>query len=350
MKLKKIIKGTAVAAFTVATLGVGAAFVVNKSLNKNDLSIDTSTNEQAPVNFYKIPAQDAMIAIYASYFSGTDKQGEFKLESRAENTFGMNEALTENFTGKDSPWVMLDSLSDGRNDSNQGSDMNGAHFVTSYHKDTGQVVISMPGMEYDYGPLDTLADAKELITGNIGQTKALKAYAETITEKIQNGEFKDSNGNALQISGEKPIIASHSLGSRPTHIMALDGYKTIILEPRPITNDYVDGLNKLSQDILGYSQTHDEVTSALDENVVSIRAANANIWNSPLMPSTQVHHVPNTYIYGTGNKATFADRHVAGDHAAEVAVPSSMEALSPETSAKKAPKSVSGYRIQKLGQ
>ena len=200
--MNKVLKGTLVAAFTTATLGLNVAV----SMKKNDVKIDTSQEQQA-IDFHDIPAQDVMIAIYASYFSGTDKDtGEFKLESRAENTFGMNDALTDGFGNDDSPWIMLDSLSDGRNNSNAGSDMGGAHFVTAYHKDTKQVIITMPGMEYDYSPSDTLSDARQLFTGSYEQTHALIGYTQHIENKIKNGEFADENGIPIPTMYKNPAM------------------------------------------------------------------------------------------------------------------------------------------------
>ena len=239
MRIKKVLKGLAVAAFTTATVGIGTALIINESLKKNDIKIDTSQTDQAPINFHGIPVQDVMIATYASYFSGTDKQGNFDLGSRAENTFGMNDALLENFTGDNAPWIMLDSLSDGRNNSNASEDMQGAHLVAMYHKGTQQVVITMPGMEYDYSLTDTLDDAKQLISGSVEQTQALQRYAEHITSKIKNNEFIDGDGVPLEIASDKPIIASHSLGSKPTHVMSITGYQTIMMEPRPLTDIYI---------------------------------------------------------------------------------------------------------------
>jgi hypothetical protein len=293
-------------------------------LKKNDIAIDT-TQEQQAIDFHGIPAQDVMIAMYASYFSGVGQDGRFDLDSRAINTFGMNDALTENFTGDNAPWVMLDSLSDGRNNSNTDNNMAGAHFVTMYHKDTQQVVITMPGMEYDYGPSDTLDDAKQLITGSNGQTQALQGYVEYTSDKIKNAAFKDADGKTIQLSSDKPIIASHSLGSKPTHVMSVAGYDTIMMEPRPLTGAYIDSLAELYQDTYGGDiKTAEDIIGSLDLNTVSVRAGHANIWNSPLMPWTSSHNVPNTYIYGTGEGATLSGRHVTDDHAAEVLVPSTM--------------------------
>ncbi len=344
MKLKSIAKGFAVAAFTTATLGLG----VVASLKKNDIAIDTSQEQQA-IDFHSIPAQDVMIAMYASYFSGTDKDtGEFKLESRAENTFRMNDALTDNFAKEDSPWIMLDSLSDGRNNSNTGDNIGGAHLIAAYHKDTKQVIITMPGMEYDYSPSDTLNDAKQLFTGSYEQTQALIGYTQYIENKIKDGEFTDGDGNPLEIANDKPIIASHSLGSRPTHIMSIAGYKTIIMEPRPITDAYTNNLSQLYETTYGDIKSQDQIISALDDNTISVRAGHANVWNSPLMPWTDVHNVPNTYVYGTGESATLSDRHVGGDHAAEVFAPSIMKTMNPESSASQAPKGKDGMFIQRI--
>jgi hypothetical protein len=346
--MKKIIrKGAAAAAFA----SVAAAGLMSLSLGANDIAIDKSQEQQETIDFHGISAQDAMIAVYSSYFSGTDKDtGSFNLDSRAGNTFGMNDALAENFTGNDAPWVMLDSLSDGRNNSNAGNDMQGAHFVAMYHKDSQQVVITMPGMEYDYAPSDTLDDAKKLFQGNYAETQALKGYVDLITDKMQSGEFQNSDGGSLEILNDKPIIASHSLGSKATHVMSVAGYQTIMLEPRPITDGYVEKLRTLYDANFETPKSSQETIDALDANTISIRAGHANVWNSPLMPWTDVHNVPDTYIYGTGDGATLSDRHVAGDHGAEVAVPSIMRAMDSETSASQAPKGKAGMRLQRLEQ
>lgn len=338
-------KGIALAAFASAATFGGLVYT---SLSNSDLPLSASENHQQPDTFYDIPATDIVIAVYASYFSGTNKHGDFDLDSRAENTFGMNNALLESFTGENAPWIMLDSLSDGRNDSNVGANMHGAHFITMYHKDTQQVVITMPGMEYDYSLTDTLDDAQQLFSGSLEQTKALREYTELVTHKIQANEFFNKDGIPLDISSDRPIIASHSLGSKPTHIMSVAGYKTIMTEPRPLTGGYINDLNDLYKKVYGAAVSPADITDALDQNTISIRAGHANVWNSPLMPWENVHIVPNTYVYGTGEAPSLSDRHVAGDHAAEVFVPSIMRALNPLSSADEAPKGKIHMALQKL--
>jgi hypothetical protein len=200
-------------------------------------------------------------------------------------------------------------------------------------------------LEWNDGPMDTLDDARQLLSGSAEQTLAMAAYVTEIETMMRNSEFTDSNGNPLQFLSEKPIIASHSLGGKPTHLMAMAGYQTIMMDARPMTNGYIDSLMDLHE--ITFGETIDKISTleTLDANSIDIRAAHANIWNSPLLPWTDVHVVPNSFVYGTGEVATLADRHVGGDHAAEVFVPSIMHAVDPLSSASQAPKGREGMII-----
>jgi hypothetical protein len=354
MKIKSIIKGWALAAFGLASAGVVTTTLMTVSMKKNDISIDVS-QAQIPIDFHGIPAEDAMIGMYASYFSGIDENGNFRLDSRAPNTFGMNNALLENFTGLDSPWIMLDSLSDGRNGSAINDTIAGGHFITMYHRKTQQIMIAMPGMEYDYNPNnetispDTWDDLGELINGNQHQTIALREYIEAITDRMLNGEFTDTDGTQLILQNDRPVIIGHSMASRSIHVMAIAGYDTIIVEPRPLTNNYLEDITALYTDTIGTRLVQREILAGIAEHNITLRAANANIWNSPLMPWTSVHYIGDYYIYGNGG-TNFADRHVAGTHAAEVAVPSILRTFDGESAATEAPKGIFGMQVMRLDQ
>jgi hypothetical protein len=291
------------------------------------------------------------MGVYASYFSGVNKTTrEFNIASRAINTYGMGEALEHSFNTEDSPWIMIDSLSDGRNNSQAGADMHGSHFSALYHRSTQRIVIAMPGMEYDYSLQDTLDDVSQLITGSRAQTNALKAYAENIEQDMSKGKIRDKNGKALPLAHSKPIIASHSMGSVPIHVMTLAGYETFMLEPRPLTNGYLSHVAGLHAQLYKKDspKTAEQALEALDQRSASLRAAHANIWNTPLNPFTLVHNIRNSYAYGTGNKATFSDYHLAGDHAAEVAVPSIVSQYKEGSAAEKAPKAKSQMKVAKI--
>lgn len=317
---------------------------------------------QQPISFHNIPAPDALIGVYASYFAGAKKVEENSKPSikvdfgmRAKNVYDMDSAMEEGFGKPDSPWVMLDGLSDGRNQSVAGQDMSGGHFLTMYHKDTKQVMIALPGMEYDYEekkflgiiPADTIHDGLELLSGTQKQTKALHNYAKDIERRIERAEFTDDKDEPLEIADAKPIIASHSMGCKPVHSMAAMGYKVIAIEPRPLTKGYIANIKRHCKKVLGHDTHAKDIYKNISDNCVTVRAEHCNVWNSTVLPWVKQHQTRETYTYGNGQKATVADRHLAGHHAAEVLTPSLIKAFNPASAATQAPKGQDGMTIER---
>lgn len=311
--------------------------------------------QQQDIRFQNIPAPDALIGIYASYFVGahqqeTDGKPSIKINfgMRSKNVYDMDDAMKEGFDTKNGPWIMLDSLSDGRNGSKAGIDMGGGHFLTIYHKETKQIMIATPGMEYDYSLKDTVEDAIELFTGNQKQTKALYNYVRETEDKISKGLFQDHEGDSLEISNPKPVIAAHSMSCKPAHTMAALGYPVIAVESRPLTNGYLKSIADMCKNLSGEKIEVSKAFRNITKNCTSVNAQHCNVWNSVVLPWVKQRTTGERFEYGTNKKATLADRHVAGHHAAEVLTPSLLTAFNTNSAAMKAPKRQDGMILQSV--
>jgi hypothetical protein len=276
-----------------------------------------------------IPLRDALIGIYAAYYIGA-KGNEVKdhlnynFNLRAKNTFNMGAAMDHAFGQLDSPWVVIDHLSDKRRDAgNTDRALHGAHFVALYHKDSKRVMIAMPGLESDDNIGDTFMDLQQMALGGMrGQSVALYSYTKELETKINTGAFKGADGAPLEIAG-KPVIGAHSMGCTAAQMMALDGYKTVLLEPRPVHAGLIRRLSKNFEHITGRHVEAHDLVARLDDSAVNIRSKHSNVWNSLILPWIRQREVGQNYAYGIdGQPVKPADRGIGTLHRAEMSVPS----------------------------
>lgn len=277
-----------------------------------------------------IPAPDALIAIYAAYYMGSNDHAvkdnmnaHFNL--RAANAFNMTRAMEQAFGQQDSPWIVLDHLSDTRRDAqNAGDALRGAHFIALYHKESGRVMIAMPGLESDDNPGDTLMDLAEMTVGGMrGQSSALYKYTKEIEQKLAAGAFTGADGKPIQANGGI-VIGAHSMGCTAAQMMALDGYKTVLIEPRPLHDGLLNRVASNYAHITGTAKLSKQDTLAkLDASAVNIRSRFSNVWNSIILPWVKQHENGVNYSYAPdGHKANPADRGIGTFHRVEMSVPS----------------------------
>lgn len=276
-----------------------------------------------------IPLGDALIGIYAAYYIGAHGNEikdhlNYNFNLRAKNSFNMGAAMEHAFGRADSPWVVLDHLSDKRRDAgNTDKPLHGAHFIALYHKDSKRVMIAMPGLESDDNIGDTFMDLQQMALGGMrGQSAALYAYAKQVESKIAAGDFKGAEGAPLDIQG-KPVIGAHSMGCTAAQMMALDGYKTVLVEPRPVHGGLIRRLSRNFEHVTGTHVEAHDVVARLDNSAVNIRSKHANIWNSLILPWIRQRDVGENYAYGiAGQAVTPADRGIGTLHRVEMSVPS----------------------------
>lgn len=279
---------------------------------------------------HEIPLADAMIGIYAAYYIG-EKGHEVKdrlnvtFNKRAMNSYNMDAALKAGFGQEDSPWVMLaDSSAPRVTEKAERARQHGGHFIAMYHKKSRQVMIALPGMEYDFSLQDTVDDAKELILGSKRQSAALHEFTKEIEHKIADGAFIGPDGLPLPIAGARPVIGSHSMGCLPAQVMGAQGYNTILVEPRPIHYGLLRRIGDIVGSLTGQRPTQEDMLGQLDAGCISLRARHANVWNSVLLPWVKEKRVGLNFTYGDEKPAKLIDRFITAFHAAEVAVPSLM--------------------------
>lgn len=277
-----------------------------------------------------IPAADALIAVYAAYYIGSNDREvkdnlNYNFNLRARNSFNMTKAMEQAFGRADSPFIVLDHLSDKRRDSgNKTEALHGAHFIALYHKESRRVMIALPGLESDDNPGDTLMDLKEMTLGGMrGQSRALYRYTKDIDAKIAAGAFKDAEGNPLPVDGGI-VIGAHSMGCTAAQMMALDGYQTVLVEPRPLHHALLQRLSSNLAAITGAPRLGDDaVLKKLDDTTVNIRSGYANVWNSIILPWVKQREAGQNFSYQqAGHKVTPADRGIGTFHRVEVSVPS----------------------------
>lgn len=280
-----------------------------------------------------IPLSDALIAIYASYYMGAQRNGvadhaNAHIDLRAKNTFNMTGAMEDAFTNAESPWVVLDHLSDKRRDGgvNTTQPMHGAHFLTVYHRKTGQVMITMPGLETDDSPVgDALMDLQQMAFGGMrGQSLALYNYAEDIKRRMAAGEFIGPDGKPLPITNDKPVIGAHSLGCTAAQMMTLADYKTVLIEPRPVHAGLINRLVENFSLVTGEAKPERQtVLDSLNAGTVNIRSGVSNAWNSIMLPWVAQQDVGQNFVYGSaGHKISPLDRTIFTLHRVEHSVPS----------------------------
>lgn len=279
-----------------------------------------------------IPLNDALIAVYASYYTGSRRHphashlnAHFNL--RAKNTFNMDAAMEHAFGQADSPWVVLDHRSDKRRDAgvNTTDPMHGAHFLTMYHRATGQVMITMPGLESDDNLGDTLMDLQQMALGGMrGQSRVLYNYAEEITKKMVAGVFVDAQGQPLPMAADKPVIGAHSMGCTAAQMMTLADYKAVLIEPRPAHNGLLNRIAGNFAAITGGERPDvDTVAEKLDGATVNIRSQHSNVWNSVILPWIRQRELGKNFVYGVeGHAVVPADRSIGTFHRVEMSVPS----------------------------
>jgi len=277
-----------------------------------------------------LPASDALIAIYAAYYIGSNGREikdnlNYNFNLRARNSFNMGQAMEHAFGRADSPWVVLDHLSDQRRDAdNKNTPLHGAHFIALYHRESQRVMIAMPGLESDDNPGDTLMDLKEMALGGMrGQSKALYNYTHEIEAKIAEGAFKGADGAALPVAGNI-IIGAHSMGCTAAQMMALKGYETVLVEPRPLHHGLLRRLAQNFTQITGGEKLNDDqVLQKLDSTTVNIRSSYANVWNSIILPWVRKRDAGQNFAYAqAGHAPTLSDRGIGTFHRVEVSVPS----------------------------
>lgn len=277
-----------------------------------------------------VPLRDALIGIYAAYYMGSQDRpvkdhlnAHFNL--RAKNSFNMQAAMEHAFGKPDSPWIVLDHLSDKRRDAeNQEQALHGAHFLTIYHRETQRVMIVMPGLESDDNPGDTLMDLQQMTIGGMrGQSAALYEYVQAVEQKIMQGEFKDADGKALPVEG-RPVLGAHSMGCTAAQMMVLEGYKAVLVEPRPVHAGLIRRLSDNHAHITGMERMpSQDVLEKLDAGSVNIRSLHANVWNSIILPWVRQREAGQSFIYSTeGHEVKPADRGIGTFHRAEMSVPS----------------------------
>jgi|GEM_PF-6621636 len=277
-----------------------------------------------------IPLRDALIGIYAAYYMGSHDSpvkdhlnAHFNL--RAKNTFNMQAAMAHAFGMPDSPWIVLDHLSDKRRDAgNKDRPLHGAHFLTIYHRETQRVMIVMPGLESDDNIGDTFMDLQQMTVGGMrGQSAALHRYVGEVEQKIAAGQFRGADGEPLPVKG-KPLLGAHSMGCTAVQMMTLQDYKAVLVEPRPVHRGLMRRLAGNLAHITGDKKMPpDEVLQKLDEGSVNIRSMHANVWNSIILPWVRQREVGENFGYSVeGHAVRPADRSIGTFHRVEMSVPS----------------------------
>lgn len=277
-----------------------------------------------------VPLGDALIGIYAAYYMGSQDNpvkdhlnAHFNL--RAKNAFNMTAAMEHAFGREDSPWIVLDHLSDKRRDAqNTDTALHGAHFLTLYHRVSGRVMIAMPGLESDDNPGDTLMDLKEMSIGGMrGQSGALYHYTMQVEKMIADSAFRGADGNALPVTGGI-IIGAHSMGCTAAQMMAIGGYQTVLVEPRPVHDGLINRIAGNYAKITGHEKPDTEtVVEKLDASSVNIRSRHSNVWNSIILPWIKQRETGQSFAYTTdGHTITPADRGIGTFHRVEMSLPS----------------------------
>ena len=300
-------------------------YMVRRMAASGDTTFYADSAEQGGLS-----AKDALIAIYAAYYIGSNGAEikdnlNYNFNLRARNSFNMGQAMEYAFGRVDSPFIVLDHLSDKRRDAeNKTTPLHGAHFIALYHKQSRRVMIAMPGLESDDNPGDTLMDLTEMTLGGMrGQSKALYNYTREIEAKIADGAFKDAAGKPLPVQGGI-IIGAHSMGCTAAQMMALKGYQTVLVEPRPLHHGLLRRLAQNFSNITGGEKlSDDEVVKRLDGTTVNIRSRDANVWNSIILPWVRQREAGQNFAYAqAGHRAGLADRGLGTFHRVEVSVPS----------------------------
>ncbi len=277
-----------------------------------------------------VPLHDALIGIYAAYYMGSmDNPVKDHLNAhfnlRAKNAFNMTAAMEHAFGKEDSPWIVLDHLSDKRRDAgNKTEALHGAHFLTLYHRASGRVMIAMPGLESDDNPGDALMDLKEMAIGGMrGQSTALYNYTMQIEKMVADGAFKGADGTPLPVTGGI-VIGAHSMGCTAAQMMAIGGYQTVLVEPRPVHDGLIDRIAGNYAKITGHEKPDAEtVIEKLDASSVNIRSRHSNVWNSIILPWIKQRETGQSFAYTTeGHTVTPADRGIGTFHRVEMSVPS----------------------------
>ncbi|MDF3023022.1 MAG: hypothetical protein K0R10_383 [Alphaproteobacteria bacterium] len=277
-----------------------------------------------------VPLRDALIGIYAAYYMGSQDNpvkdhlnAHFNL--RAKNAFNMTAAMEHAFGKEDSPWIVLDHLSDKRRDAeNKTEALHGAHFLTLYHRASGRVMIAMPGLESDDNPGDTLMDIKEMAIGGMrGQSTALYNYTMQVEKMIADGAFRGADGNPLPVTGGI-VIGAHSMGCTAAQMMAIGGYQTVLVEPRPVHDGLINRIADNYAKITGHDKPDAEtVVEKLDASAVNIRSRHSNVWNSIILPWIKQRETGQSFAYTTeGHNVVPADRGIGTFHRVEMSVPS----------------------------
>lgn len=277
-----------------------------------------------------LPLRDVLIGIYAAYYMGSQDSpvkdhlnAHFNL--RAKNSFNMQAAMEHAFGKPDSPWIVLDHLSDKRRDpQNKGQPLHGAHFLTIYHRDTQRVMVVMPGLESDDNLGDTMMDLQQMTIGGMrGQSAALYRYMQDVEQKIAREEFKDAAGQPLPVTG-KPMLGAHSMGCTAAQMMVLEGYKAVLVEPRPVHDGLIRRIVGNHAHITGKPDIPRQAAlEQLDKGSVNIRSLHANVWNSVILPWVRQREVGQNFGYSTvGHKVSPADRGITTFHRVEMSVPS----------------------------
>lgn len=284
-----------------------------------------------------IPVADALMGIYAAYYVGSHNRdakdhlnAHFNL--RALNRFNMADRLVAAFGQPDSPWIVLDHLSDSRRDGrpqaapmhgampmHSAMPMHGAHFLALYHRASQRVMVAMPGLESDDNPGDTLMDIREMAFGGMrGQSKALYHYV----RGLENRTFTDQDGQPLPVRGQ-PLIGAHSLGCTAAQMMALAGYETVLVEPRPLHQGLLRRIaDNFARITGGAKPAAAEVLARLQDTTVNIRSAHANVWNSVILPWVRQHDAGLDLAYTHAeHRLRPADRGIGTFHRVEKAVP-----------------------------
>ena len=286
-----------------------------------------------PLLFYNIPANDFMIGAYAAYYIGLDRDIEdaenaaenvaYNFNFRATNPTSMLDIMKDAFVGENSPWVLIDHRS---NQDKTHGNLHGAHLITLYHKQSQQIVIAMPGFEPESSPLEMLQDLKQItFMGVCDQSRALHQYATDVETLMGGGTITDSKGHIHPVTNKKPLICAHSMGTIAGQMMALDGYQTLLIEPRPVHDNLLNQLQKNMLNVTGKSLNHDDMIARLTHFSITVRARHGNVWNSLIAPWKKAYKTGETYSYCNNDKPRIWDRFITTFHRLECVVPSLLD-------------------------
>lgn len=316
-------------------------------------------------SFHGIPADDALMAVYSSYYIGAKAldptvavikgADNTAIAGRAENAFNMTDKMNEYFSKADSPWVVVDDSQrwmerNGKETKkDQIKEIGNGYFVTLYHKESGKLMVVAPGMESDevgtaapnireswisraFGDIGDIAfNVVEGMKGgtHMRQSKAIGNYMHEIEDTlrrdgliIQDGskETRIKLGENENIR-DRVVLGGHSSGTIPMMTLAGDGFKSLLVEPRAYSDDLEKRMLK-NLETMNHGTSREQFVANQDANTINLRSSFHNSWNANILrgeDKTQYHGT--NMVYHRNGAEQMGNISIGGQHRVEESIP-----------------------------